>query len=90
MVGFVPSFNSVGEAGLPIRQAGFPIVGDAELTSHGALFLADVSREGWRACQPGVEPGFADHGDRCLAGGDNRLDRSALADLSGSESVRMN
>src|SRR5690349_9084486 len=76
LAGFVPRFNSVGEAGLPAECAGRLVTKEAGAGSHGVLFLADMS-EGWRACQPGVGPGFNAQAREGLDAGDNGLDPSA-------------
>jgi hypothetical protein len=85
----LPKRWETAEAVLLLEWAGFPAVTDAELYSHGAFFLADLSWEGGRARQPRVEPGLPTTIMQCLDGGDRRLDGSELRAFFDGESVRM-
>src|SRR6478736_6116010 len=89
MACFVPSFNSAGEAGLPVRWAGFATVGDAELASHGALLLADVSGAAGVRASPVSRQELQTTLIDAWPQATNRLDRSALSGFSESKRVRM-
>ena len=79
----------MAEAELPAKWAGFSAIRDAELYSHGAFFLADVSREGGRAREPCVEPGLQTTTMECLDGGERHMDGSELPAFFDGENVRM-